>query len=169
MPSADPPMTDSGLATSSRDLPSASTAEERRDDAAQDHHAGAEQVAENSVLGSLPSPIRRPYKIGPSEPKHCAMAKNTAMALARTSSGKISLTVRYAGARAGRGEEEDHPPAQRLGDRVQRARLEQLRGDDQQHAGEQVGAGDHLAPAEGVEQPPEVSGPSRFPAQKAMK
>ena len=32
--------------------------------------------------------------IGPSAPKHCAMAKNTAIALARTSSGKISLTVR---------------------------------------------------------------------------
>ena len=31
---------------------------------------------------------------GPSAPKHCAMAKNTAMAFARTSIGKISLTVR---------------------------------------------------------------------------
>ena len=59
------------------------------------------------------------------------------------------------GASAGRGEVEDHRPAQRLGDRVQRARLEQLRGDDQQHAGEQVGAGDHLAAADRVEQPPD--------------
>src|SRR5436305_14504770 len=33
---------------------------------------------------------------GPSAPKPCAMAKNTAIAFARTSSGKISLTVRYA-------------------------------------------------------------------------
>jgi hypothetical protein len=36
----------------------------------------------------------RQRSLVPSEPKHCAMAKNTAMALARTSSGKISLTVR---------------------------------------------------------------------------
>jgi len=31
---------------------------------------------------------------GPSAPKHWAMAKKTAIALARTSCGKISLTVR---------------------------------------------------------------------------
>ena len=44
---------------------------------------------------SWPVPIRWPYRCEPSEPKHWAMAKNTAMALARTSSGKISETVRY--------------------------------------------------------------------------
>src|SRR5215469_14851277 len=54
--------------------------EERRDDAAQDHRARAEEVAPVQRVRVLPSPIRWPYRCEPSEPKHCAMAKNTAMA-----------------------------------------------------------------------------------------
>ena len=54
---------------------------------------------------------------------------------------------------AGRSEEEDHRPAQGLGGRIEGSGLEQLRGDDEQDAGHQVGAGDHLAAADGVEQP----------------
>jgi hypothetical protein len=42
-----------------------------------------------------PLPISRPYRIGAIAPKIWAMAKNVAMASARISIGKISLTVRY--------------------------------------------------------------------------
>src|SRR5260370_29900355 len=42
-----------------------------------------------------PLPISAPNRIGPLAPKTWAMAKNTAMASARISTGKISLTGRY--------------------------------------------------------------------------
>ena len=38
--------------------------------------------------------MRWPYQWEPNAPKHCAMAKNTAMAFALTSRGKTSLAVR---------------------------------------------------------------------------
>jgi hypothetical protein len=78
------------------------------------------------LFGSLPVPIRCPYRWEPSEPKHWAIAKN--------------------------GEEEDDGPADGLGGGVQGAGLEQLGGDDEQHAGDQVRPGDHLAAAYRVEQ-----------------
>ncbi len=44
--------------------------------------------------GSWPAPISAPNKMGPTAPKTWAMAKNTAIASARISAGKVSETVR---------------------------------------------------------------------------
>lgn len=48
----------------------------------------------NSRNGLFPAPISAPNRTGPTAPKTCAMAKNTAIASARISTGKVSLTVR---------------------------------------------------------------------------
>ena len=58
-------------------------------------------------------------------PKHCAIAKNTAIALARTSIGKISLTVRYAALAPAEAKKKMTHHATRLRDRVEHARVEQ--------------------------------------------
>ena len=48
----------------------------------------------NSRDGLLPAPMSAPNRIGPTAPNTWAIAKNTAIASARISTGKVSLTVR---------------------------------------------------------------------------
>src|SRR5437773_9211580 len=86
MPSADPPMTPSGLATSSRDLPSASTARNAATTPPRIIAPAPRMYPQYREFGSLPVPIRWPYRCEPSEPKHWAMAKNTAMAFEKETS-----------------------------------------------------------------------------------
>ena len=85
---------DSGLAMSSSDLRSVATPRTISTMPPTTIAPAAMRYPINRLVVCAAFPIRWPYRTGPRAPKHCAIAKNTAMACARTSSGKTSLTVR---------------------------------------------------------------------------
>jgi hypothetical protein len=95
--------------------------------------------------------MRCPYQCVPKAPKHCDGEEHRD-GLGPELKREDLARRQVAGARARGGEEEDDRPADGLRGGGEVPVLEQHGGDDEQRAGCDVGAGDHLLPADRVEQ-----------------
>ena len=128
-------------------------AEEDLDDPADDHQRGAEEVpaaicvmsSRRGVVDELAEQQRPGDAAGRGADRvEERDAQRPGLHREDLADGQVG------GAGAGRGEEEDHHAGDRQGDRVRAPEAEAR--DAQQHAGEDVGAGDHPDAADGVEQ-----------------
>ena len=112
-----------------------------------------------------------PYSHGPIAPKLWAMAKKTAIAYERTSTGKISLTVRYTTLAPADAKKKITHQQIVCPDHVEGTAPEQEGAQSQQQdARKEVGPADHLLAPYRVEEPTdEEQCTLRFPTAKKMK
>src|SRR5215468_581151 len=136
-------------------------AEEGFDQAADDHDGGADQVAPEQGGAGGAGADQRAVEEGAERAGDRPDGEEDRDRLGSDFDRPGFGDGQVGGAGAGGGEEEDDDPHDGLGGGVEDLGVEQDRGQGEQDAGDQVGAGDHLLAAPGVEQGAEDQRPAQ--------
>ena len=124
-------------------------------DAARHHRARGDQVPDGEPRGVGAVSDQVPVQDGPECPEGLRNGEEHRDRL-RPHLQREDLADCQVGRTGTRGrEEEDHAPRDRLGGGSQHVLIEQDRGHGEHHAGTDVGPGDHLLPADRVEEAPD--------------